>query len=75
MLIPRDFNTIPLLAILLDVTLKGLLLLLLTWGVCRVLRRTSSAGRHAVWTLAVLGLLVLPILSASRGRKAPRPHT
>ncbi|MBN1943075.1 MAG: M56 family metallopeptidase, partial [Phycisphaerae bacterium] len=61
----HEINTIPLLAILLDATGKGLVLILLAWGVSRLLPRASAAGQHTVWTLAVVALLALPILSAA----------
>ncbi|MBN1555079.1 MAG: M56 family metallopeptidase, partial [Phycisphaerae bacterium] len=63
--LPFDINTIPLLAILLDATTKGLVLVLPAWGISRLFGKTSAAGRHTVWTLTVIALLALPILSAA----------
>jgi beta-lactamase regulating signal transducer with metallopeptidase domain len=61
----HDINTTPLLAILLDATLKGLVLVFLTWCVSRLLGKVSAAGRHTVWTITVVALLALPVLSAA----------
>lgn len=51
----------PLASFLIDISAKGtvilLLALLLTW----VLRRSSAAMRHAVWSLAMLSLVLLPV--------------
>ena len=52
--------------VLLDVTIKGTLLLLAAAAVNGLLlRRRSAAHRHAVWGAAMLGLLLLPVLSAA----------
>ena len=47
--------------------LKATLLLAAAFGVTRVMawRRASAASVHLVWTLAVLALLALPLLSAA----------
>lgn len=52
----------------LDVTVKALLVVALAQGVALLLRRSSSATRHLVWTVAAAGLLVLPLLSLSLPR-------
>ena len=51
------------LALLLEATLKGTILLLLAAASTLALRRASAATRHTVWTLALAALLVLPIAS------------
>lgn len=48
---------------LLDVTLKGALILVATALLVVTLRRAAAATRHLVWTLAVISLLALPVLS------------
>ena len=48
---------------LLDVTLKGALILLAAVLLVVALRRAAAATRHLVWTLAVISLLALPVLS------------
>ena len=54
------------LSALLSITLKASVLLGITAAVQAVLyRRTSAATRHLVWTLAVLGLLLLPVLTVA----------
>ncbi|HEX5102590.1 MAG TPA: hypothetical protein VFV87_02185, partial [Pirellulaceae bacterium] len=50
---------------LVDAGLKGLVLLAAIALVALAMRRASAARRHLVWTLAVIGLLVLPVLSAA----------
>ena len=50
-------------AILLDMTIKATAILLAAWGASLLLRRGSAAARHMAWTAAVLGVLLLPVLS------------
>lgn len=47
----------------LHLLLKTTLLLALAGAVALLLRRASAAARHLVWTLAVAGLLALPLVS------------
>ncbi len=51
------------LAVLVDVGVKGIVLLALAGLVALAMRRASAAARHLVWTLALTGLLLLPVLS------------
>lgn len=51
-------------AILFDMAIKGALLLLVAGLVTLLLSRRSAAHRHAVWTAAMLGLILLPFVSA-----------
>ncbi len=44
---------------------KSTLLLLLAALACRLLRRSSAATRHLVWTAAVISVLLLPLISAA----------
>ena len=52
----------PLLA---SVAVKSLFVLALAGGVVLALRRASAAARHLVWSLALIGLLLLPVFSSS----------
>ena len=52
------------LPLLLDVALKGAALVALAGIVAAALRRSSASMRHMIWSLAMAGLLALPILSA-----------
>ena len=47
----------------LDVAVKSGIVLLAAWGLTLGLRRASAAARHWVWSLAMIGLLILPALS------------
>lgn len=58
-------HTLPMLFGLL---VKSTLLLLATAVACLLLRRASAAVRHLVWTAALGGVLLLPILSLSLPR-------
>ena len=53
------------LPVLLDATIKGTALLALAGLVTTAMRHTSAAPRHAVWFLAMAGLLLLPPLSVT----------
>ena len=48
---------------LLDVAIKGVVLLLVASTFVLFLRNASAATRHLVWCAAVCGLLVLPVIS------------
>lgn len=52
------------LALLLDLTLKGVLLLAFAGIVAALLRRAPASARHLAWSLALCGLLLLPVFSA-----------
>ena len=64
-----DWNTIATmdgvewLGVWLDVAVRGALLLAVTTLLVRVLRRTSAATRHVVWSAAVAALVALPLLT------------
>ena len=60
----ETFNAVWL-PVLLDATIKGAALLALASLVILCMRRTSAASRHAVWLLAMVGLLLLPALSTT----------
>ena len=48
---------------LIDHFAKATILLLVAWGVSLLLRRSSAAARHQMWTAALLAVLALPVLS------------
>lgn len=50
--------------VLLDATIKGILLLALAGFVTRMLRRAPAASRHFVWTIAIGAVVALPVASA-----------
>ncbi len=53
------------LTMLLDVSLKGLVILGVAGAVTLVMRKSSATARHLVWLLAIASLLVLPVLSVA----------
>jgi len=52
-----------LLAILFDAAFKGAILLSATMLLSLLLRRAAAATRHLIWSLALIGVLALPLLS------------
>lgn len=50
--------------VLIDVALKGALLLGLGTIITALMRRRSAAARHAVWACALAGTLAVPVVSA-----------
>jgi hypothetical protein len=58
-------GSLPWLAALLDTTAKGLALLIAASAATWLLRGRSAALRHLVWTLSVIGLMVVPVLSVA----------
>jgi beta-lactamase regulating signal transducer with metallopeptidase domain len=51
------------LQLLLDSAVKSVAVMLAAWAVVAMLRRSSAAMRHWVWSAALVGLLMLPALS------------
>ena len=77
-------------ALLLDVVVKGTVLLVVTAAIAFAFRRASASLRHLIWSMSVVGLLLLPLLSVVmpnwtvpglenlarvRGRELPAPQT
>ena len=56
--------------LVIDLAVKGTLLLVLAFGAAALLRRSSAAARHLHWQLALAGLLALPLLAAVTPRVA-----
>jgi beta-lactamase regulating signal transducer with metallopeptidase domain len=52
-------------AILIAIVFKGSILMGATAALVALMGRASAATRHAVWSLAIAGLLLLPVFSAS----------
>ncbi len=48
---------------LFDQIARATVVLLLAWIVSRLLRRASASVRHQVWTVALIGVALLPLLS------------
>ncbi len=75
-LLPFSHDSAGWLRFLLEVSARGAVVLALTAAVCLALRRASAAVRHLLWTLAIICLLCLPLLSlllpAWRVRGVPR---
>jgi beta-lactamase regulating signal transducer with metallopeptidase domain len=61
MTLPMEMQILP--QIVLDVAIKGAVVLLAAWAVAAALRNSSAALRHWVWCAALAGLLALPGLS------------
>ena len=51
------------LEVLLSLSVKGLLILLIAAGLSFALRKASAAARHLVWSLTLVSLLALPVLT------------
>src|SRR5215471_17691923 len=50
---------------LIAISIKAILVLTVAAGLSFVLRHASAAARHFVWTVAIAGVLALPMLSLS----------
>lgn len=49
-------------ALLVQITLKATIVLMAAWLMTRLMARGSAAGRHLVWTLAIVAVLALPLV-------------
>lgn len=58
-----SFYTQGWLNVLIDVSIKGAVILILAGAIVFALRRASAATRHMIWNLALAALLALPFLS------------
>ncbi|HYO47652.1 MAG TPA: M56 family metallopeptidase, partial [Gemmatimonadota bacterium] len=50
-------------SVLVGSIVKGTLLLLVAFGLTTLLREASAAVRHAVWSAALIGVIVIPLVS------------
>jgi beta-lactamase regulating signal transducer with metallopeptidase domain len=61
--------------VIVDAAVKGAVIVMLAAVAVAALSRASAAVKHSIWTLALLGLAVVPILSGIPGWRAPiLPH-
>lgn len=51
-------------ALVFDLAIKGMLLLAATTLLSRILRKNSAAAKHRLWSLTMIGLLILPCFSS-----------
>jgi len=58
-------------SILIDVTVKSVVLVSLAAGGCAIARRSTAAHRHYLWALTLVGLLALPLLAAGLPWRLP----
>lgn len=49
--------------LLLEITIKSSVLLAVAWMLVAVVRKLSAEERHLIWVLAILGVLLLPLVS------------
>jgi beta-lactamase regulating signal transducer with metallopeptidase domain len=54
----------PLFSVVLEAAVKGTLVLLVAWALTRVLRHASASIRHLIWTAGLVGVLLMPLLTA-----------
>jgi beta-lactamase regulating signal transducer with metallopeptidase domain/peroxiredoxin len=47
----------------LSLFIKGTILVLVSWTITSLWRRSSSATKHIIWVIIVISLLILPVLS------------
>ena len=60
---------------LLDFALRATVVLSGAWVATKLLRRASAATRHLIWTAAIAGVLVLPLLGRTLPAwNVPTPH-
>lgn len=59
---------------LFDMTVKGIVLLLLAAIVCQLLRRASAATRHLLWVVTLGAVLLVPVLSLLLPPAYVTPH-
>ena len=48
---------------MLDSLIKATILLMLVAGACQLLRRQSASLRHMLWTMAMVGLIAIPLVT------------
>jgi len=78
-LIQSSFNSVEYLQLGVDLALKSGIVLLIAASLALCLRKSSAATRHLVWSLAVAGILAIPVLMISlpawRAPLLPSPWT
>lgn len=58
----QDANTGATASLIVGVAFKGLLLVLAAWTITLMLRRSPASRRHMTWTIAAVGLLLIPVM-------------
>jgi len=66
--IPQLLDALARVPFVVGVLTKGSLLVLMAVGLTRLLGRAPAAARHLVWSLSVVGLLLLPASTLSPWR-------